>query len=150
MLCHVVAAGWQYEGPLCVARSSDLDGPVWECPVLIELTPLPLPLPQPHNQPASQLDHDPHSSTTAGQPSRSNTAHVTDVPCSSADSTAEQYTHLFSASVGTFPSVHWLGQYKEGRFDLESAAGPFPLDLGDVLYAPNVLTDKQVGSDGVT
>jgi hypothetical protein len=50
--------------------------------------------------------------------------------------------------VGSFPSVYWLGQYKEGRFDLENAAGPFPLDLGDVLYAPNVLTDKQVGSDG--
>ncbi|GLC35519.1 hypothetical protein PLESTM_000333000 [Pleodorina starrii] len=29
------------------------------------------------------------------------------------------------------------------RLDLESAAGPYPLDLGDVLYAPNVLKDAQ-------
>jgi hypothetical protein len=34
-----------------------------------------------------------------------------------------------------------LGDYKGGRFDLEGAVGPFRLDLGDVLYAPNVMVD---------
>jgi hypothetical protein len=137
-------AGWQYEGPLYVARSPEVDGPVWECPVLIELNPQPLPPPQHGNQPISQPD--PPSSTTAGQPSSSNIADMPGVPYSGADSTAEQHTHLFSASVGTFPSVYWSGRYREGRFDLENAAGPYPLDLGDILYAPNVLTNKQVGS----
>jgi beta-fructofuranosidase len=39
--------------------------------------------------------------------------------------------------------LYWLGSYAAGRFDLASAAGPFRLDLGDVLYAPNILTDGQ-------
>ena len=33
----------------------------------------------------------------------------------------------------------------DGRFDMEYAEGPFRLDLGDVLYAPNVTRDDQVG-----
>jgi hypothetical protein len=39
---------------------------------------------------------------------------------------------------------YWLGDYRGGRFDLQSADGPFVLDLGDIMYAPNILTDKQV------
>eukprot|EP01026_Neomeris_dumetosa_P059679 TRINITY_DN5578_c0_g2_i1.p2 TRINITY_DN5578_c0_g2~~TRINITY_DN5578_c0_g2_i1.p2 ORF type:complete len:297 (+),score=49.88 TRINITY_DN5578_c0_g2_i1:37-891(+) len=31
----------------------------------------------------------------------------------------------------------------EGRFNLEESVGPFRLDLGDILYAPNVMKDKQ-------
>ncbi|WIA38806.1 hypothetical protein OEZ86_002088 [Tetradesmus obliquus] len=33
--------------------------------------------------------------------------------------------------------------YAGGRFELAAAAGPQRLDLGDILYAPNVLTDDQ-------
>jgi hypothetical protein len=32
-------------------------------------------------------------------------------------------------------------RYAHGRFDLDNAIGPFRLDLGDVLYAPNVMRD---------
>lgn len=32
-------------------------------------------------------------------------------------------------------------RYAHGRFDLDNAVGPFRLDLGDVLYAPNVMRD---------
>lgn len=32
-------------------------------------------------------------------------------------------------------------RYADGRFDLDNAKGPFRLDLGDVLYAPNVMRD---------
>lgn len=32
-------------------------------------------------------------------------------------------------------------RYAHGRFDLDNAKGPFRLDLGDVLYAPNVMRD---------
>jgi hypothetical protein len=39
------------------------------------------------------------------------------------------------------PVLYWLGCYAGGRFDLASAAGPFRLDLGDVLYAPNIMAD---------
>jgi hypothetical protein len=54
-------------------------------------------------------------------------------------------THLFSVSAGVCPAIYWLGRYTEGRFDLYAADGPHALDLGDVLYAPNLLEDAQVG-----
>jgi hypothetical protein len=42
----------------------------------------------------------------------------------------------------------YLGSYAAGRFDFDTAAaaaaGPQRLDLGDILYAPNILTDDQV------
>ncbi|KAF8059133.1 oligopeptide transporter [Scenedesmus sp. PABB004] len=42
------------------------------------------------------------------------------------------------------PVTYWLGDYVAGRgtFDLASADGPHPLDLGDTIYAPNTLTDE--------
>lgn len=42
----------------------------------------------------------------------------------------------------------WLGDYAAGKFDLAAADGPHPLDLGDILYAPNLLTDKHVSGFG--
>ncbi|KAG2494572.1 hypothetical protein HYH03_007338 [Edaphochlamys debaryana] len=41
------------------------------------------------------------------------------------------------------PAVYYLGHYdgEGGRFNLAEAAGPFMLDLGDIFYAPNTLTD---------
>lgn len=34
-----------------------------------------------------------------------------------------------------------INRYADGRFDLDNAKGPFRLDLGDTLYAPNVMRD---------
>lgn len=34
-----------------------------------------------------------------------------------------------------------------GAFDLAASGAPAKMDLGDVFYAPNVLTDKQVCQD---
>lgn len=34
-------------------------------------------------------------------------------------------------------------RYAAGRFDLDNAIGPLRLDLGDVLYAPNVMRDDK-------
>ncbi|GMH32623.1 hypothetical protein BSKO_00457 [Bryopsis sp. KO-2023] len=52
--------------------------------------------------------------------------------------------HLFciSPDAPTKKVIYWLGEYKEGRFLLEDAVGPFELDLGDTLYAPNILVDS--------
>lgn len=38
-------------------------------------------------------------------------------------------------------SVYYLGAYDAtaAALDLASAAGPFPIDLGDIFYAPNTL-----------
>ncbi|KXZ49899.1 hypothetical protein GPECTOR_19g350 [Gonium pectorale] len=42
-------------------------------------------------------------------------------------------------------AVYYLGSYdpRVASFDLDSALGPFPLDLGDIFYAPNTLTDPE-------
>lgn len=43
------------------------------------------------------------------------------------------------------PSYYWIGDYDPAthKFDLEGAAGPFRLDIGDILYAPNTLLDPK-------
>ena len=53
---------------------------------------------------------------------------------------------LLLASPGCSPSLYWLGPLKGGLpgagpgcFDMAAAEGPLALDLGDLLYAPNVL-----------
>lgn len=58
--------------------------------------------------------------------------------------------HLLSVSPDYCINMvqYWLGDYAEGRFDLQGADEPFLLDLGDIMYAPNLLTDKHV-SDAV-
>jgi beta-fructofuranosidase len=58
---------------------------------------------------------------------------------------AQQHTHMLSVSVGVCPAIYWLGRYKGGKFDLVNAEGPYALDMGDVVYAPNLMVDKQVG-----
>jgi hypothetical protein len=59
-----------------------------------------------------------------------------------------QYTHLLciSPDAPTNPVLYWLGNmdHEKTRFMLDSAKGPLRLDLGDVLYAPNILEDPQV------
>ena len=65
--------------------------------------------------------------------------------------------HLFTVSpdAPTNPVLYWVGRMKDRcqgpqvmdtssacpRFDLDNARGPFKLDLGDILYAPNVCQD---------
>ncbi|EFJ50760.1 hypothetical protein VOLCADRAFT_103826 [Volvox carteri f. nagariensis] len=47
----------------------------------------------------------------------------------------------------TNPSYYWLGPYDpvSRRFDLATSQGPYRLDLGNVLYAPNILHDTAKG-----
>jgi hypothetical protein len=54
-----------------------------------------------------------------------------------------RYTHFYciSPDAPTNPSLYWIGHYSDGRFDLANAKGPFRLDLGDILYAPNIFED---------
>lgn len=56
----------------------------------------------------------------------------------------ELYLFCVSPDAPTNPVICWIGHYENERFALESAKGPFRLDLGDVLYAPNTATDEKV------
>lgn len=62
-------------------------------------------------------------------------------------SSSSQFTHLFCVSpdAPTNPVLYWVGQYdvSASRFMLDGAKGPFRMDLGDVMYAPNMMTDDQ-------
>ena len=60
--------------------------------------------------------------------------------------------HFFTVSpdAPTNPVLYWTGFVNDGaangagkppQFDIETAKGPFRLDLGDILYAPNVCQD---------
>ena len=52
-----------------------------------------------------------------------------------------------SPDAPTNPVLYWLGEFDGAatRFLLEGAKGPLRLDLGDTLYAPNLMLDEQVG-----
>ena len=61
---------------------------------------------------------------------------------------AQPYTHLLciSPDAPTNPVLYWLGNMapQGTRFLLDGAKGPLHLDLGDVLYAPNIMVDHKV------
>jgi sucrose-6-phosphate hydrolase SacC (GH32 family) len=56
-------------------------------------------------------------------------------------------THLYciSPDAPTNPVIYWLGAYDDAtvKFQLDGASGPFRLDLGDTIYAPNIFEDAQ-------
>lgn len=60
----------------------------------------------------------------------------------------QHYTHILciSPDAPTNPVLYWLGIFDpvETRFILDGAQGPLKLDLGDTLYAPNLLEDEEV------
>ncbi|KAK9821729.1 hypothetical protein WJX81_006531 [Elliptochloris bilobata] len=57
------------------------------------------------------------------------------------------YTHFLCVSpdAPTNPVLYWLGNFdaEKTRFLLDTARGPLRLDLGDLLYAPNLLRDDR-------
>lgn len=114
--CHCLRAGWRYDGLMCPASAQQ--GPLWECPLLLR-----------------PPDHMPDAPGTASS-SSTQRQQVID------NSSSTRQPAVFSASVGTPPSLYWLGSSAAGQagcFDMASALGPLPLDLGDTLYAPNVM-----------
>ena len=65
---------------------------------------------------------------------------------SSSSSSHRPHDHFFCVSpdAPTNPVLYWTGSFDAAatRFRLEEASGPHRLDLGDVLYAPNLMTDR--------
>ncbi|KAL3140314.1 hypothetical protein ABBQ38_004579 [Trebouxia sp. C0009 RCD-2024] len=59
----------------------------------------------------------------------------------------QQHTHLLciSPDAPINPVLYWLGAFDQQntKFVLEGAKGPLKLDLGDILYAPNLMIDGQ-------
>ncbi|GLC44182.1 Putative beta-Fructufuranosidase [Pleodorina starrii] len=121
--------GWQLHGELCHGRENGATtGFMWECPILCELKPLPR-----------------HTSLLGSARKGATAKPATALIETDYDATPSKPVHLFciSPDACTNPSYYWLGPYDPAtkRFDLDAAQGPFRLDLGDVLYAPNILHD---------
>ncbi|KAG2494571.1 hypothetical protein HYH03_007337 [Edaphochlamys debaryana] len=119
--------GWHLHGELCHGRDNGSEtGFVWECPLLCRpgLVPDSLRL-----LPGFDQREVLASSSPSPEPSSSN------LPA----------PHFFciSPDACTNPSYYYLGAYDPTakEFDLASSIGPFRLDLGDVVYAPNTLDD---------
>ncbi|KAL4420475.1 hypothetical protein ABPG75_010131 [Micractinium tetrahymenae] len=90
-------------------------------------------------QPAGAAAHEAHADL---EPSASGATEAdTPVP-------PERQWHFFTVSpdAPTNPVLYWMGHVQDteaARFELETAKGPYRLDLGDVLYAPNVCQDDK-------
>ncbi|GLI58965.1 hypothetical protein VaNZ11_000751, partial [Volvox africanus] len=124
--------GWQLHGELCHGRENGATtGFMWECPILFQLQPLP------------------RSSTLFGSAGQGALAAAAPDQAGNHDSTPSKPLYFFSISPDacTNPSYYWVGPYDPAskRFDLASAQGPIRLDLGNVLYAPNILDDTVKG-----
>lgn len=159
-------SAWRYDGLLCSGDGET--GAVWECPLIAELSPLPPGLlPQ---QPFSLgLGGRRHSSAAAHhdgagggrKPGPGGAGAGADLQhrplwCDEAVGGAagggqqpqqqhrrgkRRHFYTISPDACTNATIYWLGDYEAGRFDMAGAAGPFQLDLGNVLYAPNVMVD---------
>ena len=60
----------------------------------------------------------------------------------------QRYTHFLciSPDAPSNPVLYWLGNFDPvtTRFLLDKAKGSLRLDLGDILYAPNLMVDDKV------
>jgi len=69
-------------------------------------------------------------------------------PETSTSGQGSPHTHFLCVSpdAPTNPVLYWLGNLDSAstRFLLEGAKGPLRLDLGDILYAPNLMVDDKV------
>lgn len=56
-----------------------------------------------------------------------------------------------SPDAPTNPVLYYLGRFDpaETKFILEGSKGPIRLDLGDILYAPNIQTDAEVRASSI-
>eukprot|EP01025_Chloroclados_australasicus_P023229 TRINITY_DN2361_c0_g1_i10.p1 TRINITY_DN2361_c0_g1~~TRINITY_DN2361_c0_g1_i10.p1 ORF type:complete len:714 (+),score=91.50 TRINITY_DN2361_c0_g1_i10:95-2143(+) len=134
--------GWQYDGRLCQGDSSQT-GAMWECPILLELQPAPKYRPY---EPYLTLGLSKSLSNPQTNILRRSSVSSDAVIQESNEDDQQKYTHFFCVSpdAPTNPTLYYLGNMEsENRFQIEDSVGPFRLDLGDILYAPNVMQDSQ-------
>lgn len=148
-------ADWQLSGLLCLGDADT--GAMWECPLLTKLKPYKERPPQGPVHAlglkrsisgsgglSGDLDVDGRAIMNIQAELVDSKQHLVEAPTVSAD-IDEKYQHLLciSPDAPTNPVICYLGHYEDLKFNLEEAKGPFRLDLGDILYAPNISEDPQ-------
>lgn len=143
-----LTSGWRCDGFLC--KGDGTTGAMWECPLLVDLSPRLVRRPpmlstvmRRSESMGSQLfslsdKHDYHNEFGMKSHGRKRTASMDCL-----DIEVKKYLLCISPDAPENPVICWLGSYTNGRFDIDDAEGPFRLDLGDVLYAPNVTRDNE-------
>lgn len=147
-------ADWQLAGLLCLGDADT--GAMWECPLLTKLKPY---IERPAQGPVHALglkrslsgsgnwstEHEVDDQFMTAQTEEVDMKQaLVDAATMSAD-IDERYQYLLciSPDAPTNPVICYLGQYEDLKFNLEEAKGPFRLDLGDIMYAPNISEDPQ-------
>lgn len=140
-----LTSGWRCDGYLC--KGDGATGAMWECPLLLELNSQPArrpPMLSTMMRRSSSHDTQLYSlSDCQDGMMRKTRASKRTFSMDNFEFRTKKHLLCISPDAPENPVLCWLGDYVDGRFDMEYAEGPFRLDLGDVLYAPNVTRDDQ-------
>ncbi|GMH42910.1 hypothetical protein BSKO_10832 [Bryopsis sp. KO-2023] len=151
-----LSSGWTYDGVLCMGDERET-GTMWECPILVNL-----------KRPTSKSKALQPSRTASGMvhhtvsqefdlaaldfwgedalpSSYESKSMLTGAGADAGPSTQDSDKYLFCVSPDApeNPVLYWIGNYVDEQFIMETAEGPFRLDLGDVMYAPNMTKDAE-------
>lgn len=125
---------------------------MWECPILACLTPHPTKsgTHRPSRSSSGVFRHSKsqdfeHLGLSYGEGSLGQSFEGKGFPLLESCSEAEIHLFCVSPDAPTNPVLYWIGETRNETFYIEGAEGPFRLDIGDVLYAPNLTRDPQVG-----
>ncbi|GMH35060.1 hypothetical protein BSKO_02928 [Bryopsis sp. KO-2023] len=135
-----LSSEWVLNGCLCTGDADT--GAMWECPLLLKLKPLqvsrdtlPMHTLGLRNSLSGALDCEPTPPTELKEDGAEGKGLKKDYVDLGDGS---DYLLCISPDAPTNPVICWIGDYEDEKFDLDNAKGPFRLDLGDILYAPNV------------
>lgn len=132
-----ILSDWKFDGYLC---QGDADtGAMWECPLLTRLKPYQS-KEKPRGNPATEANGNSEPVDIERK--------LADLSISEQDSSNEaderfSYFFCISPDAPTNPVLYWLGHVNENDvFCLDEARKFSRLDLGDILYAPNLTEDE--------
>lgn len=150
-----LTAGWRYTGMLCMGVDQET-GLMWECPLLVDLSSSTHGKQSQHHRGKASysrpLSWPGQPSWMTWEPDQEDSPYQDEslleekessfVMCNNTQD-KKHYFFCVSPDAPSNPVLYWIGEYSNGRFAIEDAEGPFRLDLGDILYAPNTLEDEQ-------
>lgn len=152
-------SGWYFDGFLCSGNGDT--GAMWECPLLAKLpfkdsvsSPVKFRMARSTSVGANLFDmHVQGPLEHVKESRRSHSVDVTSLPLETTfqipsavehiEEEGRQHFFCISPDAKENRVVYWLGDYRDGKFMIEDAKGPFWLDLGNVVYAPNIMQDDK-------
>ncbi|KAL6756492.1 glycosyl hydrolase [Haematococcus lacustris] len=128
-------SGWEYSGELC--RGNGSHGSMWECPLLAAIP----------SRPTLAATHMGAELSLTSKDLEWSKA-LTLAPPTTETKTPAKHAFIICPDNAHHAPLYYMGDYNADKLqlDLDTASGPFPLDLGGAtLYAPNLLTNDPLG-----